>query len=120
MRWTAVNKDGSGRQLVASLAPAIRQNGAAGTRTHAETEAVLTGTTAVVRLVRTLAHEWFLTQGVESFQTIAPQSWIGPPDGQAMAGERVVDGHRSFTDSSVCEHAADVAKTDVTTVRAGR
>ena len=94
MRWTAVSNDDSGRQLRAALAPAVRQDGATGTRTHAETEAVLTGTTTIVGLVSALAHEWFLTQGVESFQTIAPQSWIGPPDGQAMAGERVFDGHR--------------------------
>lgn len=77
MRWTAVSKEGSGRQLGATLAPTVRQDGAAGTRTHAETEAVLTGTTAVVGLVRTLAHEWFLTQGVESSQAIAPRSRIG-------------------------------------------
>jgi hypothetical protein len=98
MRWTAVS-NGSGRQLGASLAPAVRQDGAAGTRTHAETEAVLTGTTAVVGLVRTLAHEWFLTQGVESSQAIVPRSRIALPYGSdAMVGERVVDGHRSFTD----------------------
>ena len=99
MRWTAVNKDGSGRQLGAALAPTICQDGAAGTRTHAETEAVLTGTAAVVGLVRTLAHEWFLTQGVESSQAIAPRSRIALPYGSdAKVGERVVDGHRSFTD----------------------
>jgi hypothetical protein len=65
MRWTAVSKNSSGRQLRASLAATVRQDGTAGARPHAQAEAVLAGTTAVVRLVRTLAHEWFLTQGVE-------------------------------------------------------
>ena len=90
MRWTAVSNDGSGRQLGAALAPAVGQDGAAGTSAHAQTEAVLTGTTTVVGLVRTLAHEWFLTQGVESSQAIAPLPGIGMPSGaDAMVGERV-------------------------------
>jgi hypothetical protein len=76
MRWTAVSNDSSSRQLGASLAPTVCQNGAAGTRPHAQAEAVLAGTTTVVGLVRTLAHEWFLTQGVESSQTLAPYPGI--------------------------------------------
>jgi hypothetical protein len=77
MRWTAVSNDGSGRQFFAALAPAIREDGTASARTHAEAEAMLAGTTTVVGLVGTFAHEWFLTQGVESSQAIAPRSRIG-------------------------------------------
>ena len=36
MRWTAVSNDDSGRQLRASLAPAVRQDGAAGARGEGE------------------------------------------------------------------------------------
>jgi len=72
MRWTAVSTEGSSGQLRASLAPAVAQDGATGTRPHTQTEAVLAGTTTVVGLVRTLAHEWILTQGVESSQTLDP------------------------------------------------
>lgn len=46
----------SGRQLVATLATTRRQDRATRTRTHAETEAVLLGAAAVVRLVGALAH----------------------------------------------------------------
>jgi len=99
MRWTAVSTDDSGRQLRATLAPAVRQDGAAGTGPHAQAEAVLAGTTTVVRLVRTLAHEWFLTQGVESSQTLAPLPQNRTPSGaDPMVGGRSFDGHRSFTD----------------------
>ena len=45
-----------GRKLGASLAAARRQDGAAGAGAHAKAEAVLLGTTAVVRLERALAH----------------------------------------------------------------
>ncbi len=70
-------QDDSGRQLRASLAATAGQDGATGARPHAQAEAVLAGTTAVVRLVRTLAHEWFLTQGVESSQATAPDQDLG-------------------------------------------
>lgn len=45
-----------GRKLDAALAAARRQNGAAGAGAHAKTEAVLLGTTAVIRLKGPLAH----------------------------------------------------------------
>jgi hypothetical protein len=92
-------QDDLGRQLRASLAPTAGQDGATGARPHAQAEAVLTGTAAVVRLVRTLAHEWFLTQGVESSQATAfwsgsrHMSWC-----HHHRRKRAVDGHRSFTD----------------------
>ena len=119
MRWTAVNKDDSSGQLRASLAPAVAQNGAAGTGPHAQTEAVLAGTTTVVGLVRTLAHEWFLTQGVESSQTLAPVSRISAVKRRCLG--RGTDSRRPplVHRSTPCEHAAVVARTDVPTVRAG-
>jgi hypothetical protein len=47
----------SGRELAAALVAPRREDGAAGTRTHAQPEAVLLGATAVVRLVGALAHD---------------------------------------------------------------
>ncbi len=47
---------GSGRQGVAALAPASRDDGAPGACTHTQPEAVRLGTSAVVRLVGPLAH----------------------------------------------------------------
>jgi hypothetical protein len=47
---------GSGRQLVAALGPAGRQDGPAGTGAHAQPEAVGLRAPAVVRLVGALAH----------------------------------------------------------------
>ena len=44
------------RKLGASLAAARRQDGAAGAGAHAKAEAVLLGTTAVIRLKGPLAH----------------------------------------------------------------
>ncbi len=99
MRWTGISNDDSGRQLGAALAPAVAQNGAAGTSPHAQTEAVLAGTTTVVRLVRTLAHEWFLTQGVESSRGSlpcpesarhpAPMPWSGNEVSTATARSQI-------------------------------
>ncbi len=45
-----------GRQLYATLATAGGQNGAASAGAHTKAEAVLLGTTAVVRLKSPLAH----------------------------------------------------------------
>jgi hypothetical protein len=53
--------NGSGGQLGATLAAAITEDGAAGAGAHAKAEAVLLGTTAVVRLESTLAHDAVLT-----------------------------------------------------------
>jgi len=60
MRWTRAS-NGSGRQLGAALAAAVREDGTAGAGTHAEAEAVLLGTTTVVGLESALAHDMFLT-----------------------------------------------------------
>ena len=60
MRWTA-SSNGSGGQLGAALAATRRQDRPARAGPHAQTEAVLAGTTTVVRLVGALAHDWFLT-----------------------------------------------------------
>ena len=60
MRWTRAS-NGSGRQLGATLAATVREDRAAGAGAHAEAEAVLLGTTTVVRLESTLAHDVFLT-----------------------------------------------------------
>jgi hypothetical protein len=47
----------SDRETLAALGATGREDRATGTRAHAEAEAVRLGATAVVRLVRTLAHE---------------------------------------------------------------
>jgi hypothetical protein len=61
--WGArpVSPAGSGSQAIAALAAARRQHGATGAGPHPEAEAVRLVTTPVVRLERTLAHE-FSTQ----------------------------------------------------------
>lgn len=46
----------SGRNGSATLGTAVRQDGAAGAGAHTKTEAVLLGTTAVIRLKSPLAH----------------------------------------------------------------
>ncbi len=46
----------SGGKFGAAFAATCRKNGAAGTRTHPQTETVLLGTTAVIRLKGPLAH----------------------------------------------------------------
>src|SRR6478735_396211 len=51
------SRAGSDRQALAALAAALRQDGAPGTGAHAQPEAVHLVASAVVRLVRTLAHE---------------------------------------------------------------
>jgi hypothetical protein len=92
-------QDDLGRQLRATLAATAGQDGATGARAHAQAEAVLAGTAAVVRLVRTLAHEWFLTQGVESSRATVPGSGSRHMSGcHHHRWKRAIDGHRSFTD----------------------
>jgi len=53
-RWPGPGWSGSGRQTVASLAPASSEDGPTGPRRHAMAESVPLGATAVVGLVRTL------------------------------------------------------------------
>jgi hypothetical protein len=67
---------------------------------------MLARATTIVGLVRTLAHELFLTDRVDSTALTAT----------AATHRRPPLVHRP----GPCEHAAGVAKTDVTTVRAGR
>lgn len=56
MRWLRAS-NGSGRQLGATLAPAIGEDRAARAGAHAQTEAVLLGATTVVGLESALAHD---------------------------------------------------------------
>src|SRR3954471_9977349 len=67
----------SGGELVATLAPAAGEDGAAGTGAHPQPEAVGLGPAAVVRLERALAHEGLplLTTSVRRGPGWAARAW---------------------------------------------
>ena len=86
----------SGRELAAALAATSGQDRATRTRAHAQAEAVGLGPTAVVRLERTLAHEFLL------------QSLVRPP------GKRGVGHHRTPARARPDQATVRTWTTDVT------